>query len=799
MAFGHNLLRGVKSAVARAKAKAACDAAEAAQKAGDAQRFREMAGLACVIMIRHAGIKPFLETRPHPGEFEEALSHFEGANSTALVRAGGLYAVALSQAGDYGQCIGFGRPSLASLRAFDDPASKIAQLELLAALGSSYREIGDAGNAAYCDRAWDEMEDEVRRLHPQPSWIIAFSTADALWTDGRREEAIATLTTELEAHGRRRGKDARDAADWVRLIAAMRETFVAIQTGSIADIVHAIAAEAAAAWKMGEASYDLAPEILLGRGKTLVDEGADPGAVRELAFLALVFARDVRNRQALRWRVLDALVPSSRSEAEAILLLKLAVEEVLSLNSDLSNIDDTLGDTEEGPLARLFSELVSRLIGNSRLAEASLVINLLWQKEIDPSYAAIRGGFSPNASLLVGAESAAAMIYYAARNAGEASSAESLMRDLGDYIESAVNSASDAVDGSTPSEFALASPLVAGEALLQVMPGASTTTLILRTATGAKWHSVPVAARQINAWVFEALQKIERGAGMDSLPELAHLFDQVVAPVLATAEDYKINRLIVATTGSLQSLPWSCLHDGKHWLIEKYSVCRASTEAQFWRDTPSGVPRMFIGGTGKGIDGLKGDIDVKPELDGLRAIADKAGSVVFAAEGDFTREALLDALQSCTIVSVSAHCFPDRLSPRQSRLMLGDGNTIFLDDLAPARTVCDLVVLSACETGRIGASLIPGGDVAIDRLLGTSGVKSIVSTAWAVNNASQTKLMLGFFDKLLRERIEKDVALAETQRQMIARTIVSNETGDDWSLPYFWAAPMLTGNWQAFA
>ena len=799
MAFGRNLLRSVTSVAARAKSNAAYNAAKTAQKAGDAQRFREMATLACISMIRHAGVKPSLETRPHPGEFAEALFQLEGVNSTALARAGGLYAVALSQAGDYGQCIGFGVPSLSSLQTLGDPAATIAQFELLAALGSSYRALGDAEKEAYCDRAWDEMEDEVRRIHPQPSWIIAFSTADALWTSGKREEAIAALTAELETHGTRRGSEARNAENWVRLIAAMRDTFVTIQSGRTADVVHAIAAEAAAAWNMGEASYDLAPELLLGRGKALVDEGADPCEIRELAFLALVFARDVRNKQALRWRVLDALVPSSRSKAEAILLSKLAVEEVLSLQSDLSNVDETLSGTEEGQLAMLFTGLVAGLIDDGRLAEASLVMNLRWQKEIMPGSAAVRGGFSPNASLLVGAESAAAMIYYAARNAGEASSAGSLMCELGDYIEAAVSSASDTVDGAYPTEFAMASPLVAGEALLQVMPGASTTTLILRTATGVTWHTVPVAARQINAWVFDALQKIERRAAMDSMPELADLFEQVVAPVIATAEGYKIKRLIVAATGALQSLPWACLHDGKHWLIEKYSICRASTEAHSWRDKPTGIPRIFIGGTGKGIGGLAGDINVKPEMDGIRALADKAGSIVFAPEGAFTREALLDALQTCAIVSLSAHCFPDRLSPRQSRLMLGDGHTIFLDDLAQTQAVCDLVVLSACETGRIGASLIPGGDVAIDRLLGASGVKSIVSTAWAVNNASQTELMLGFFDKLLRDRLEKDIALADTQRQMIGRLIASNNPHEDWSRPYFWAAPMLTGNWQALA
>jgi CHAT domain-containing protein len=791
-----DLIHRLKSARTRAASKAAHSSAERAQRSGDHQRFREMATLSCVLMIRSAGIQPNLETRPHPQEFADALAQLEGPDLTALIRAGGLYAVALAQAGDYGQCIGFGVPGLTTLQAMGDSAAMVAQLELLAALGSSYRALGDVDKAAHCNKAWDELQGEVLRLHPQPSWMLAFSSADSLWTGGSHIEAIAVLNAELKAHKARRGRQRRDASDWICLITAMRNTFVALHSGTTAEAVRAAIAEAVAAWHMRIASYDIAPELLLGRGSEIVDKGADPAEIRELAFLALVFARDVRNKQALRWRVLNALVPSARSSAEATLLCKLAVEEILSLQSDLSNIDETLGGTEEGKLARLFSGLVSRLIAEGRLAEASIVMNLRWQKEIMVNSAIERAGFSPNATLLVGEERAAAMIYYAARNSSEAPRAAALMVQMGDYIGAAV---ANAPDTESKALAAAQSQLAKGDALLQVMPGASETSVIVQTTNRMISRTVPVSSRQINDWVFRSLQKIEKRASMEQIPELAAIFTQVISPALSNFPDGELNRLIVASTGALQSLPWACLHDGQRWLIERYSVCRASTEAGSWSESPASPIRLFIGGTGKGIDGVVGDIDIFSELEGLRAIGKNAGEVRFAPEVEFTREALLAGLQTSTILSVSAHCFPDKLSPRQSRLMLGDGQTILLDDLAQVPVSCDLVVLSACETGRIGSSLIPGGDVAIDRLLCTSGVRSVVSTAWAVNNNSQTKLMLGFFEYLLAARLEKDVALAQVQRCMIAKAVRSNDPQEDWSHPYYWAAPMLTGNWQPFA
>jgi len=70
----------------------------------------------------------------------------------------------------------------------------------------------------------------------------------------------------------------------------------------------------------------------------------------------------------------------------------------------------------------------------------------------------------------------------------------------------------------------------------------------------------------------------------------------------------------VAATGALQSLPWACLHDGNRWLVERYSICRASTQAHSWFQPPATPIRTFIGGTGKGIIGVASDIDVLPEM-----------------------------------------------------------------------------------------------------------------------------------------------------------------------------------------
>ncbi|WP_165191741.1 CHAT domain-containing protein [Caulobacter soli] len=778
----------ISSAAARAKA-------ERMQKSGEALQFRVLAAHACVILIKLARIEVRLETRPHPQEFTDALLRLDDENRKALTRAGALYAVALAQAGDYGQCIGFGVPALGDLQ--DRDGARVERLELLAALGSSYRALGEAENAAYCDRLWDQLEAEIQRLNPPPPWLLAMSSADALWHAGRTEEAISVLDAELLAHRNRRGKTARQASPWIGLMAAMKDSYEALDARDVDAIVRTAVAEAEAAWRMGQVSYDLAPELLLGRAEVVLDLGADPTKVRNIVCKALVFARDVRNKQALRWRVLDLLGASAGSAAERILLAKLAVAEVISLRSDLASIDDSLGVNEDGRLARLFSHLVSDLIAEGRLAEASMVMALRRQNEIAPEAGDERSGLDPGAALLLGPENAAAMIYYAARNAGEPSRALTLMSELGDHIRLALEQAETA--SARPIFHDLPTAFMASDALIQVMPGAEQTSLILRTSKRTLSRQLPVSARQINAWVFAALQNIEARAALADLPELAHLFDHLITPVEAALREDGVERLVIAASGALQVLPWSSLHDGKSWLVERLTICRAPTDAQILAQDLVRPPRFFLGGTGRGAPGLAGPIQIMSELEGVRRTAQAFGEITFAVERDFTRQAVLNAMATHSVVACAAHCLPDTLSPRRSRLLLGDGSTIPLEDLAQERSSADLVVLSACATGRSGASLVPGGDMSVDRLLSAAGVRSVISTAWKVDNDAQTQLILSFFDHWLIDGVGKDEALASIQRRMIAGEIQGPHGRDDWTRPYYWAAPMLTGNWRGFS
>ena len=96
----------------------------------------------------------------------------------------------------------------------------------------------------------------------------------------------------------------------------------------------------------------------------------------------------------------------------------------------------------------------------------------------------------------------------------------------------------------------------------------------------------------------------------------------------------------------------------------------------------------------------------------------------------------------------------------------------------------ELVVLSACETGR-GQTVRGEGLIGLTRALQYAGARSVLASRWKVADFSTARLMRAFHGHL-REGLAKDEAL----RRAMARVRQNPETAH----PYFWAAFFLTGD-----
>lgn len=96
----------------------------------------------------------------------------------------------------------------------------------------------------------------------------------------------------------------------------------------------------------------------------------------------------------------------------------------------------------------------------------------------------------------------------------------------------------------------------------------------------------------------------------------------------------------------------------------------------------------------------------------------------------------------------------------------------------------DLVVLSACETGR-GETARGEGLVGLTRSLQAAGARSVVATHWKIADEATADLMVTF-----HETIHSGVPMDEALRQAMRRTAAREQTAH----PFYWAAFFLTGD-----
>jgi CHAT domain-containing protein len=110
------------------------------------------------------------------------------------------------------------------------------------------------------------------------------------------------------------------------------------------------------------------------------------------------------------------------------------------------------------------------------------------------------------------------------------------------------------------------------------------------------------------------------------------------------------------------------------------------------------------------------------------------------------------------------------------------------------RLDADLVVLSACDTGR-GKLYRGEGVVGLTRAFIYAGTPSVVASLWKVYDKS-TSLFMEFFYRNLKEGLSKTEALRQAKRQMIQTRADILGSGEEQSLaaPYFWAPFILIGS-----
>jgi CHAT domain-containing protein len=307
------------------------------------------------------------------------------------------------------------------------------------------------------------------------------------------------------------------------------------------------------------------------------------------------------------------------------------------------------------------------------------------------------------------------------------------------------------------------------------------------------------------------------------LPAAQRLYQILLAP----AEPFlpaRVDRLIVVPDGILFRLPFEALvlPGGKagtpEYVNDRFAVSyapsassidpvRARPVGQYSKDALAfGVskypkpPRLDKGSSPLSPAAVLDDIyerqgfavDSLPHVKGELADLKKrlTPDRIDAYQDQGATETALKALdlRAYRLIHLACHAFSDDSYPLRSALLMSpevddrEDGYLQVSEMYDLRTNADLVVLSACQTGR-GALVMNEGNLGLPRVFFYMGAKSVLSTLWPVNDDSCALFMKFFYDAYFRGD-GKAEALRAAKKAM---------RGTRFAHPYFWASFTLTG------
>ncbi|MEA5602555.1 CHAT domain-containing protein [Nostoc sp. UHCC 0252] len=290
------------------------------------------------------------------------------------------------------------------------------------------------------------------------------------------------------------------------------------------------------------------------------------------------------------------------------------------------------------------------------------------------------------------------------------------------------------------------------------------------------------------------------------------LYRWIIAPLEADLQAQEINNLVFLPDVGLRSTPMAALHDGKGFLVEKYSVglmpSLSLTNTLYKDIRKSQILALGVSQSTQGQEPLpavplelstlvsklwqgKLLLDKQATLDNLKTIRRQQpfGIIHMATHADFTTGALSNSY---------IQLWEDKLRLNQLRqLRLNEPEV-------------EMLVLSACRTA-LGDE---ESELGFAGLAVLAGVKTTVASLWSVNDAGTAALMTKFYESLRTAPIKAE-ALRQAQVAMVKGQIYvkdgqlegfgvvgnlslptnsDNEGEQLLTHPYYWSGFTMVGN-----
>lgn len=283
----------------------------------------------------------------------------------------------------------------------------------------------------------------------------------------------------------------------------------------------------------------------------------------------------------------------------------------------------------------------------------------------------------------------------------------------------------------------------------------------------------------LNRWRFNLesvqLALMERRAALGvELADEAHdvlrsLYRRLIAPMAAYLEER--TALWVVPHGPLWEVPFSALHDGENYLVERFALVDVPgllIEESAKRRSSASLAKapVVVGYSDAGYLGHA--------LHEAEVVAGMWDAATVLLEDETTVTGLQEAATDCTLLHMATHAIFRQDAPLFSALHLSDGALTANDLETWHMSQVELVTLSACETG---LHMSRGSDLlGLARGFWRAGAQRMLVSLWAVDDASTADLMAHFYAALQDGRAV-ETALQAAQSNALVK----------YRHPFYWA------------
>ncbi len=329
-------------------------------------------------------------------------------------------------------------------------------------------------------------------------------------------------------------------------------------------------------------------------------------------------------------------------------------------------------------------------------------------------------------------------------------------------------------------------------AVVYLIPLPDRTELLVSLKDGLQRVKAPVGTEQLTDVIRDFRIHLEKRTTYEYLAEAQQLYTWLIKPLEPMLAEHKIDTLVFVPDGALRTIPMSALHDGEHFLIEKYAVA-VTPGLTLMEPKPikRGNVSLMVNGLSKAVNRDGAEFAALPfvekEVSQLQSLY--GGEPLM--NGTFLTDRVTKgfAEKPYSIVHIASHG-EFNADVKKTFVLTYDGELSLnqLEQMIRPSQLRDqpveLLSLSACQTAA-------GDDRAALGLAGIAikaGARSAFATLWFVNDEASTKLIIDFYTAL-----HDDPNLSKAKALQGAQIKLLNDPR--YAHPCLWAPYLIIGNW----